>query len=292
MTKCVTTFLFAALLAWPCPFRCDAAEVMIVADTRLKPVAEIVAGLRKVLNTSLKIYSPDDVRGAALQRMVEREGARVVIALGREALGEALRLPPSVPMIYDMVVTPPATTRPNTAGFYMATPAREYVNLANAYLHSIRKIAVVGSREQLGILAADTAPQTVSYNVRNAFELVSTLRQIETANAIMLLPDASLLTTAAMEQAYLLSFRRGIPLLGISERQVREGALLALVVDAPQVGKQIGEYAARALKTGTVGQPSPAPPRRFDLYVNTDTARRMGIRLPDELLRSAKRVYP
>ncbi len=292
MTKCVTaTFLFAALLAWSCPSQCDAAEVVVVADSRLKPVAEIVAGLRKTLRASLKICSPDDAR-AALQRMVEREDAKVVIALGREALSEALRLPPAIPVIYDMVVIPPTTNRPNTAGFYMATPAREYVDLVNAHLQFIRKIAVVGSREQLNILAADTAPQTVSYNVRNAFELVSTLRQIETANAILLLPDASLLTAAAMEQAYLLSFRRGIPLLGISEHQVREGALLALVVDAAQVGRQIGEYAARAIKGGNIGQPYPAPPRRFDLYVNTETARKMGIRLPEELLRVAKRTYP
>ncbi len=292
MTKCVTaTFLFAALLAWSCQSRCDAAEVVVVADSRLKPVAEIVAGLRKTLRASLKICSPEDARGA-LQRMVEKEDAKVVIALGREALSEALRLPPAIPVIYDMVVIPPTTSRPNTAGFYMATPAREYVDLVNAHLQFIRKIAVVGSREQLNILAADTAPQTVSYNVRNAFELVSTLRQIETANAILLLPDASLLTAAAMEQAYLLSFRRGIPLLGISERQVREGALLALVVDAAQVGRQIGEYAARAIKGGNIGQPYPAPPRRFDLYVNTETARKMGIRLPEELLRVAKRTYP
>jgi ABC-type uncharacterized transport system substrate-binding protein len=286
-----TTILVALLLTCLWPLHCHAADVIVVADSRLKPVVEIIAGLRKTLRASLKIISPDDVKGT-LQRVVEREDAKVVIALGREALNEALRLPPSIPVIYDLVVTPPAVSRPNTAGFYMATPAREYVDLVNAHLQSIRKIAVVGGREQLNILAADTSSQTVSYNVRNPFELVSTLRQIETANAILLLPDASLLTTAAMEEVYLLSFRRGIPVFGISERQVREGALLALVVDTVQVGRLIGEYAARAIRGGSFGQAPPAPPRRFDLYVNTDTARKMGIRLPDDILRLAKRTYP
>lgn len=292
MIKSVTTtFLFAVLLVCLWPPHCPAAEVIVVADSRLKPVTDIVTGIRKTLRASLRICPPEDVKGT-LQRMVEKEGAKVVIALGREALAEALRLPPSVPVIYDMVVTPPAINRPNTVGFYMATPAREYVDLVNTHLHSIRKIAVVGGREQLNILAADTTQQTASYNVRNAFELVSTLRQIDTANAILLLPDASLLTATAMEEAYLLSFRRGIPLLGISERQVREGALLALVVDTVQVGRLIGEFAAKAIRGGNIGQPPPSPPHRFDLYINTDTARKMGIRLPDEMLRVAKRVYP
>ncbi len=53
----------------------------------------------------------------------------MVIALGREALAEALTLPPSIPVIYDMVVTPPAINRPNTVGFYMATPSSEYAEL-------------------------------------------------------------------------------------------------------------------------------------------------------------------
>jgi putative ABC transport system substrate-binding protein len=291
MTKGFTaTFLLICLLASPWPSLCHGADVIVVADSRLKPVTEIMAGLKKTLRASLRLCSPDEAKGA-LQRMVEKEEAKVVIALGREALAEALRLPPSIPVIYDLVVTPPAIKRPNTAGFYMATPAREYVELFNAHLQSIRKIAVVGSREQLNVLATDTH-QTVSYNVRNSFELVSTLRQMETANAILLLPDASLLTAAAMEEVYLLSFRRGIPVLGISEHQVKEGALLALVVDTVQVGRMIGDYATRAIKAGSVGPASASPPRRFDLYVNTDTARKMGIRLPEEMLRVAKRAYP
>jgi len=292
MKSCITlTFLITIFLHLPCAPRCDAVEVIVVADARLKPVTEMVAGIRKTLRASLRIYSPADVKDS-LPRIMEREGARVVIALGREALTEAVKLPPAIPVIYDLVVTPPAISRPNTVGFYMATPAREYLDLITTYLQSIRKIAVIGSREQLGILAGNATPQMVTYGVRNTFEMVSTLRQIEQGNAILLLPDASILTPTAMEEAYLLSFRKGIPLLGISERQVKEGALLALVVDTVQVGHVIGDYASKALRGASMGHPPPAPPRRFELYVNTETARKMGIRLPDEMLRTARRVYP
>lgn len=271
--------------------RAEAAEVVIVADTQLKPVAEIISGIRKTLDVSVKTYAPAEVRGR-LKGVVDKEGARVVIALGREALEDALHLPPAIPVIYDLVVTPPQTGRPNTTGFYMATPAREYVDLLKENLQSIRKLAVVGSRDQLNLLARDDAPQMVSYNVRNAVEFVNTVKQLDSADAILLLPDASLLTAAAMEEAYLLSFRKGIPLLGISEKHVKQGALLALVVDLVSVGKRIGEYASRAIKGVNIGQIPPSPPKRFELYVNTDTARKMGIHFSDELIRSAKRSYP
>ncbi len=269
---------------------CMAAEVVVIGDTRLKPVVEIVAGIRKGVDASVKTFSPAEVKGK-LKGVVDAEGAKVVVALGKEAIYDALLLPSSIPVIYDLVVTPPQVNRANTTGFYMATPVREYSNLIRNHLHSIRKMAVVGSHDQLTILGKDEQ-QISSYTARNPFEFVNIVKQLDAADAILLLPDVSLLTSTAMEEAYLLSFRKKIPLLGISERHVKEGALFALVVDPASVGRQIGEYAARALKGGGIGQIPPSPAKKFELYLNAGTAKKMGIQLPDEMLRMAKRVYP
>ncbi len=289
-TYTVILLLFATLVSALQPCRSEAAEVIVVGDTQLKPVVEIIAGIRKTLDASLKAYSPAEVKGR-LAQLVEKENVKVVITLGREAMNEALHLPPTTPVIFDLVVTPPPFNRPNTTGFYMATPVREYAELIKNHLHAIKQVAVVGSRDQLRLLVRDESPQVSSYSVRSPSDLVSTVNRLDTADAILLLPDVSLLTASAMEETYLLSFRKGIPLLGISERHVKEGALLALVVDPVNVGKQIGEYATRAVKGGSVGQIPPSPPRKFELYVNTSTARKMGIPIPNEVIRMAKRVY-
>ncbi|HEY3307507.1 MAG TPA: ABC transporter substrate binding protein [Desulfuromonadaceae bacterium] len=269
---------------------CDAAEVVIVGDVQLKPVTEIVSGIRKSLDSSYKIYSPAEVKGR-LKGIVEREGAKVVVALGREALEDALSLPSAIPVIYDLIVVPPHITRPNTTGFYMATPVREYTDLINNQLHSIKNIAVIGSHEQLSLLAGNENPHMSTYSVRSAVELVSTINSIDSADAILLLPDVSLLTAAALEEAYLLSFRRGIPLLGISERHVKQGTLLALVVDTVSAGRRIGEYASKAIKGFNIGQLPALPARKFDLYLNLATARKMGIRISDDMVRGAKRTF-
>ena len=282
--------LLCALLALPFSSRSEAAEVVVIGDSHLKPVVEIVAGIRKTLDGSLKTYSPAEVKGS-LAQLVERENAKVVITLGREAMNEALHLPSSIPVIFDLVVTPPPFNRPNTTGFYMATPVREYAELIRNHLHAIKQVAVVGSRDQMRLLMKDEPPQVSPYSVRSPSDLVSTVNKLDSADAILLLPDVSLLTASAMEETYLLSFRKGIPLLGISERHVKEGALLALVVDPVNVGRQIGEYATRALRGVNVGQIPPSPPRKFELYVNASTARKMGIQLPNEVIRMAKRVY-
>ena len=293
MSRKIALLVFLiGMVAAPLPgtTSCYAADVLIICDTQLRPVTEIVSGIKKTLKSPFRVYSPSEVKGT-LDSIVVQEDAKVVVALGKSALMEALRLPPSVPVIYDLVVVPPLISRPNTIGFYMATPTREYAELFRNHLQSIRKFAVVGNRDQLDILARGGLPQQTAFGVRNSVEFVDAVRQMTDADAILLMPDISLLTPAAMNEAFLISFKKGIPLFGVSEQNVKEGALLALVVDTVNVGKLIGATAARVLRGGELGQVLASPPRKFDMYLNTATASRMGIEIPGEMMRMAKRVY-
>jgi ABC-type uncharacterized transport system substrate-binding protein len=35
----------------------------------------------------------------------------------------------------------------------------------------------------------------------------------------------------------------------------------------------------------------PSPPKRFNLFVNTTTAKKVGVTIPDEMMQVAKRIY-
>jgi len=283
--------LFLLLLTLTMPAsQATAAEVLIVGDTRLKLVAEIISGIRKTLKSSIAVYSSDDVKDS-LSSIVAKEQPRIVIPLGRGALAEARNLPANITIIYGFVLTPPALGRPNTTGIYMATPAREYADLLGKHLHAIKNVAVIGSSEQLRTLSSG-GKRLDTYSVQSSIELVNAIKQLNNADAVLLLPNAQLLTPATMEEVYLLSFRKGIPLLGISEKQVRDGALFALVADLTDMGRKIGEYASLVMRGTHTDQLPPAPARRFDIYLNTETARKMGIQLPDGLMRTAKGIFP
>ena len=291
MKKCVAfTYLFTLLITCFCALRCQASEIIIVADEKLTPVVEIISGIKKAVSVSTKIISHTDVHGK-LKGIVEKEKAKVVVALGNDALNEALQLPPEIPVIYDLVVTPPKISRANVTGFYMAIPVSQYLDLIKTYLRSIKRITVIGNRDQLNVLASDVPQQVNLKGVSNNSELVNALQQSNGTDAILILPDDILLTDEIMKKAYLLSFRNGIPLLGFSEKQVKKGALLALMADTIYVGKQIGYCAKKVLRGSPIGQLSPSPPVHFEIFLNTETAQKMKIKIPNELLHKAKRVY-
>ncbi len=290
ISKLLTT---AALLTLLLSFahRAWAAEVLVIADTNLKPVTDILSGMKERLASPVKIYSPADIRGK-LQDIAARENSKVVVALGREAISDAMQLPASYAVIFDLVLTPPHISRPNTTGFYMATPVREYVNNVRRYLPSVKRIATIGSPDLIMKLEGNADPEVDLYKVRSSFELVDTVKRLTSADAILLLPDVQLLTAAVMDELYLFSFRRGIPILGISERNVRQGSLLALVFDPVSVGRHIGENASNALRGENMGKIPPSPPQKFELYLNTETAKKMGIPISAEFIKKATKVYP
>lgn len=269
----------------------EAADVVVIGDTQLKLVAEVVAGIRKTLKKPLSIYSPAEAK-TSLRSIAGKEQPRVVIALGRDALAEAVKLPESVPVVYGFVIVPPAGNRTNMTGIYMAAPAREYAELLQRHLRPLARVAVLGGSEQMRLLASGNPSAWHAHPVNSGVELVAAVKTLSGVDALLLLPDTTVLTPAALEETFLLSFRKNIPVLGISERQVKDGALLALVADLAGMGKMIGGYAA-AILDGTPVERLPAiAAGRFDLYLNVETARKMGLQLSNELIKTARKVYP
>jgi ABC-type uncharacterized transport system substrate-binding protein len=137
---------------------------------------------------------------------------------------------------------------------------------------------------------SDTA-YVANHGVGSSAELVSVVNRLGDSKAMLLLPDASLLTAPVMSNIYLFSFRKNIPLLGISEANVKQGSLFALVFDPKAVSRQIGEK-VQSIVNGVDADDIPASsPKKYNLYINSNTAQKMGIEVPEEMLRKAKKVY-
>lgn len=266
-----------------------AAKVLIIGDTQYAMVADVVSEIQVSIRTQSREYATADIKGR-LGAVVESEDAQVVVALGMDAVAEALRLPSSVAVVYGLVVVPPRSGRANVTGVYMSPPVSEYVSTVRRYLPALSRVSVVGSQSMMKSLSGDTA-QVAVYHVGSSSDLVNTVNRLVDTRALLLLPDANLLTAPVMSNVYLFSFRKNIPLLGISEAHVKQGSLFALVFDPKSVSRQIGEKVQNILSGSGAGDLPASPPKKYNLYINSNTAQKMGIEIPDEMLRKAKKVY-
>lgn len=269
----------------------DAAEVLVIGDKRLKPVVQMVSGIENAMDGRVPVYSPIEANGK-ISVLVKQHAARTVIALGRQSIAEAMTLPPSITVLYNLVILPPHIDRPNTAGMYMGTPIKEYLKLIITYLPDLKKICVIANPQVLSVLDNNNVPQLSVYKVTNTFDFVNTIKNLEGIDALLLLPDISLLTKKAFEEIYLFSFRKKIPLLGISKKHVRQGALFALEFDPESSGYSLGLMARNSLKRHDFIKKQALPPKHFNLYINRKTAKKMDIAIPEEMFEMANAIYP
>ncbi|MDD5105765.1 MAG: ABC transporter substrate binding protein [Desulfuromonadaceae bacterium] len=268
-----------------------AAKVLIIGDLQYSFVADIASEISSTLKSPARDYSISEIRGK-LGAVVERENAQVVVALGRGAIIEALRLPPEIAVVYGLIVVPPRSSRANLTGVYMSPPASEYLIAVRRYFPALGKLAVVGSPAMLKMLAGVATDHIVTYQVNNPVELVNTVGRLSGISALVLLPEAALLTSSVMDNVYTYSFRNNIPLLGVSEGNVKQGSLFALVFDTKTVSVQIGEKVRAILNGDDAGDIPQSPPRKLNLFININTAKKMGIAVPADALNHAKKIYP
>lgn len=283
------TLLLALSLA--CALDAAAAEILVIGDLQYRQVADVAAEIRAAVRPQVKDIATTDIKGR-LESVVERENARIVVALGLEALTEALRLPSSIPVVYGLVIAPPKSGRANITGVHMATPVSEYLAITRKYLPSIHRFPVIGSSGLMNVLLGDEGANVTTHRVTSSPELMNAVNRAAGAHAILLLPDAGLLTSSVMENIFLFSYRNNIPVLGVSEGNVKQGALFAVVFEPRGMGRQIGEILQKIVQRVDAGDIPPSPPRKFNLFVNTNTAKKMNISLPDEMLNKARKIYP
>jgi putative ABC transport system substrate-binding protein len=270
-----------------------ASDVVIVADTRLKPVADVISTIRDELPFETEVLTPD-IGNDRLNGLVNASGARVVVALGTEAATMGLSLPDNISLVYGLVIKPLQTSRENITGIYLATPVSEYTSLFARYTPFIKRLGIVFENEMTDLVTPVIAPFcTIPMAAGTPYEFIDAIASLrQKVDAFLLLPDRHLLSATATEELYRISFSEKIPVIGVSERHVKMGSLMALVFDEMRMAKQIADAVKKVLARGSASGIPVVPAERFNLFLNLHTARTMKIELPDELVGLARRTYP
>ncbi len=270
----------------------ESSEIVIVGDTTLRPVNEIINLISDALPRKVSVYSPRAARGT-LDSIVSREQARVVVALGSDSLRSALYLPESVPVVYGLVVRPVSSGRRNISGIYLATPVSEYMSYINKFFPSLRKVGVIYRPAEGDIIDSGESGRLVLYRADNSYEFIKGIGALgKRVDAILLSPERDLLTSTSVEELFRTSYEEQKPVIGVSEKFVKRGALFALVFNEVAMSRQVAEMAKRVLREGDASGIAPSPPEKYDLYVNVETARMMKVPVPRDLVRKAARIYP
>ncbi len=245
--------------------------------------------------------SVDDVRRRNFSRLA---APGVFVALGSQAtqalLSADIRTPVLSTLIprrsFEQIVL---SSGPRAAGqigvIYLDQPLRRQVALLQLALPQAQQIGVllgpdsIAKLRELGALT-----QARDLTLRHALvtrdeDLFPALREaLEGSAALLALADPLVFNSANIRNILLASFRAKVPMLAFSPAYARAGAVLSLYTTVAQVAAQTAREVQNMLMSGR-GPDHPLEPDDFEVAVNQNVARSLGLTLDAQALRQALR---
>ncbi len=284
----------------------QAAGIAVISHAGITPYQRAIEGFRAQLSQPLHIYHPglnnehqDDIKQAIAQQHPE-----LILALGKSALSTAREINSSTPIIFAFVLHPDRAGQPDNgmkhheSGIAMSIAAQQQFKTLLEIAPGIHHIGVVYDPHQSAVLVRQAQIAASRLGLQLMAIAVSSQRAAAQAipdlfsrvDAMWMVPDTTVLTSTTFRQMIRLSLQHAVALIGLAPKYVRAGSLFSLSFDSRAVGVQAGRMAGRILK----GRQLPAllSPDTINLAVNRQTAIRLGLNIPAQLLKQAAHAYP
>lgn len=296
-------------LAWGTSGPAGAGEIVVLQSASVDAYKDALRGFEGSLHGH-EVAKTYDMRGDAERgREILADIAKqpdkpdLVFAIGVWALEASLQEQTGVPIVYAMVLNPASVvgSRPvDVTGASMNVSVAENLRLLTQLGPKVRRVGVVYNEKTTGYLVREAKSLAAKQGLellarpaqtaREAIQAVDALHR-EGIDAFWFLPDETLLSSAVSKHVFLASHRNGVPILGISERQAKMGAVAALAfASSEDIGSQAGELANAILGGRRASELPATTARQVSLTVNLKAARSIGLELPESLTLAANEV--
>ena len=245
----------------------------------------------------------------ALAADLVRRQVAVIVAGGPPAALAAKAATTTIPIVFGVGDDPvkiglvASLTRPggNLTGinFFAAELAAKRLELLREMMPAAARVAVLVDPNftltEFQVRDAETAARAMGLQIQVAN--ASTSREINAAFATFVRdrPDALVVGTGPFftsrrVQLALLAGRYGIPAIYGSRLYTEAGALMSYGASVTDAYRQLGVYAGRILKGAKPADLPVVQSAKFELVINAETARMLGLTVPPTLLATADEV--
>lgn len=259
-----------------------------------KQFADALTPLLRSEGLSLEHHDSRNWRNGEIPASLDE--VQLIIAAGREATALLTSKPSTTPLLCVLLsrqqfehqlATLASPTRPISA-IYQDPPARRQLQLAQLLLPGLTSVGYLhqpGESAQLAALrrVADTlnlklATQPVASDSELPAALVSVISQ---SDVLLASANSALYNSYTIKTILTAAYRQEKVLLGSSPAFVKAGSLATTYSSVQHIAIQVHELIDNGRGSEPFKLPAAGYARYFDLSINTDVARSLGIRLPD-----------
>ncbi|MES2048695.1 MAG: ABC transporter substrate binding protein [Pseudomonadota bacterium] len=267
--------------------------------------ATIIVGIEEKTKAKVLSYPiGPDLDAAELNAQLKKNGAKVVIALGRQGMKAAAGLDSTIAVVIGGVLSVPESDSRNLTGISLTPDPNLLFSRLKNLLPGIKRVMVVynpQTNEWLIKLAREAAKaQGLELVTFQARDLSTAARLYESTfaaadgrqDAVWLPQDSTTVDESTVLPLVLKeSWNRGVPIFSSSLVHVKKGALFALYPNNLELGRGLAGVAF-GLLTGDTPKRGITPLREVHIAVNLRTANHLGLSIGEQQQRSFDFIYP
>lgn len=186
----------------------------------------------------------------------------------------------------------------NVTGMTDMSPVDKQVELIKEFIPDLKKLGIIynsGEANSVSILkvlkevSANMGVEVVEATVVNSGGVTQAARSlVGRADAIYIPTDNTVVSV--FEAITKVSKEKDLPLFAADVDSVSRGAIAALAIDYYRMGVQSGEMAARILKGADTATMPVETLEDLMVYVNPNSAREMGVSVPESVMKRADKI--
>ena len=278
----------------------QAASVGILIEKTSEMLNAPVEGFKSVMGADALVLdmAGDPAMGKTHCATMKSQGVKLVFAVGKDAALTALKELPATPVVFAMVMNPgdAGLKGPNITGVSLDIPMVKQFEAFKSVVPAIKKIGLAYGDETAASLGkemkaagAKTGLTLVEKKIASEADVPNAIRELKgQVDGLYLPPDRLVAQHDAFQFIALFTFENNLPFMAPASRFVKKGALVALMVDYEDIGKQAGDMAKKILAGTAVSTLPVEPPRVTVLVLNQKTAQTIGINIPPSLLENSQ----
>jgi putative ABC transport system substrate-binding protein len=272
-------------------------EILVVQNHTIKPYRDAFSGFKSLVNNRHGgvDYTFRDSRGAV--EYLSGKKPDLVLAIGMDAL-QKVKIFSGVPIVYLMVLNPTAIVAEerNVTGVSMTVSPEKQLAALRRVLPSARRIGLLYDPKKSAsfvkraqVAAKELKIDLLAKEVKDSKLVPATLNSLKgVIDAYWMIPDTTVLTPDTTELLMLFSLENNIPVCTFSTKYLELGALMSLDINAFEMGRQAGEFAANILSGKKVADLSPVEADTANLIINESVAGKLKVPLDKDLRDKAR----
>jgi putative ABC transport system substrate-binding protein len=275
-----------------------ANDIVVLKSANIKPYEDALKGFESSCGCNVQEVNPGRFGAGTVER--GRFNGDMVLAIGMDALRRAQTVT-DLPVIYAMVLPSefPGQIGKNVSGVSMDIPPAIILGTIQEVFPGATRVGVIYDPRHYDSFITEALYAAQQRGIRLVLKAAGKPSEVPSLidemrgniDVFWMLPDVTVVTPETVKYLLLFSFRNKVPVFSFSGKYVEMGALAALNIVPFDIGVQAGELAMKLSSGRNNGTPIRVEARKTELSVNQTVARKLGIRMIDDVLRRADHVY-